>query len=144
MIWRYIKPDRDPMSRVDDQWIIERVADDRWFHKTACLFRYNSIIKSILFICYNMMLINYIRRLLAEKGVPFGRDGVQVKHFYELCSEILGEPVEYENQDSDYYEMVSQEALDKAETSDLRFDAVLVDDGQNIYHRRFSWKKSRD
>jgi hypothetical protein len=139
-------------------------------HKADCLFRYNSKIKSILFICYNITLANYIRRLLAEKEVPFGRNGVQVKHFYELCSEIVGEPVEYENEDSDYYEMVAQEALEKAEASNLRFDAVLVDegqdfsdtmfkvtstllnpatdnltialdDGQNIYRRRSSWKE---
>jgi hypothetical protein len=48
-------------------------------------------IRSILFICFNITLVNYTRRLLAEKGIPLGRDGVQVKPFYELCSEIIGD-----------------------------------------------------
>jgi len=139
-------------------------------HKAKFLLKYNPHIKSILFVCFNITLVNYIRRLLAKKGVPFGRDGVQVKHFYELCSEIIGEPVEYESEGSDYYEMVAQEALEKAEACDIRFDAVLVDegqdfsdtmfrvtnmllnpatdnltialdDGQNIYRKRSSWKE---
>ena len=139
-------------------------------HKAKFLLKYNPAIKNILFVCFNITLVNYIRRLLAEKGVPFGQDGVQVKHFYELCSEIIGEPVEYESEGSDYYEMVAEEALEKAEDSDLRFDAVLVDEGQdfsdtmfkvthtmlnpatnnlaialddnqNIYRKRSSWKE---
>jgi len=92
-------------------------------HKADCLFRYNSKIKSILFICYNITLANYIRRLLAENGVPFGRNGVQVKHFYELCSEIIGEPVEYENEDSDYFDFHGPEPELK-ELKDL--DAVVA------------------
>ena len=36
-------------------------------HKAACLLRYNSKIRSILFICLNNTQVNYIRRLLAEK-----------------------------------------------------------------------------
>ena len=92
-------------------------------HKADCLFRYNSKIKSILFICYNITLANYIRRLLAEKGVPFGRNGVQVKHFYELCSKIIGESVEYENEDSDYFDFHGPEPELK-ELKDL--DAVVA------------------
>jgi len=80
----------------------------------------NPAIKNILFVCFNITLVNYIRRLLAEKGVPFGQDGVRVKHFYELCSEIIGELVEYESEGSDYYELVAEEALEKAEDSDIR------------------------
>jgi len=139
-------------------------------HKAKFLLKYSPAIKNILFVCFNITLVNYIRRLLAEKGVPIGQDGVQVKHFYELCSEIIGEPVEDEGEGSDYYEMVAEEALEKAEDSDLRFDAVLVDegqdfsdtmfkvtstllnpatnnltialdDGQNIYRKRSSWKE---
>jgi len=106
-------------------------------HKAACLLRYNSKIKSILFVCYNITLVNYIRRLLGEKGVPFGAGGVQVNHFFELCAEIIEEPVEYENQDSDYYELVVQEALEKAKTGRMRFDAVLVDEGQDFSDTMF-------
>ncbi|MBN1546225.1 MAG: AAA family ATPase [Syntrophaceae bacterium] len=106
-------------------------------HKAACLLRYNSKIKSILFVCYNITLVNYIRRLLGEKGVPFGIGGVQVKHFFELCAEIIGEPIEYENQDSDYYDLVVQEALEKVNASRMQFDAVLIDEGQDFSDTMF-------
>lgn len=43
-------------------------------HKAACLLRYNSKIRSNLFICLNNTQVNYILRLLAEKGaVSTGR-----------------------------------------------------------------------
>ncbi len=106
-------------------------------NKAACLLRYNPSIKSILFICYNITLVNYIRRLLSEKRVPFGRDGVEVKHFYELCSDILGEQINYESEESDYYDMVAQEALEKACDSGVRYDAVLVDEGQDFSDTMF-------
>ena len=106
-------------------------------HKAACLLSYNSKIKSILFVCYNITLVNYIRRLLCEKGVPFGVGGVQVKHFFELCAEIIGEPIEYENQDSDYYDLVVQEALETVNASRMQFDAVLIDEGQDFSDTMF-------
>jgi superfamily I DNA/RNA helicase len=106
-------------------------------HKAAFLKQYNPQIKNILFVCYNITLVNYIRRLLSEKGVPFGVGGVQVKHFFELCTEIIGEPIEYENQDSDYYDLVVQEALEKVNASRMQFDAVLIDEGQDFSDTMF-------
>lgn len=41
-------------------------------HKAIFLQRYNPAIKSILFVCYNITLVNYVKRILAEKGVPLG------------------------------------------------------------------------
>ena len=57
-------------------------------HKASFLKQYNRQIKSILFVCYNIVLVNYIRRLLSNKGVPMGESGVTVMHFYELCSDL--------------------------------------------------------
>lgn len=107
-------------------------------HKAACLLQYNSRIKSILFVCYNITLVNYIRRLLSGKKVPFGKGGVQVKQFFELCGEIIGETIEQENQDSDYYELVAQEASEKVKMSELKFDAILVDEGQDFSDTMFN------
>ena len=101
-------------------------------HKAAFLKQYNSQINNILFVCYNITLVNYIRRLLADKKVPLGENGVTVHHFYELCSEILGEDVAYEKADSDFYDMVVQEALAKVENFDKKYDAILVDEGQDF------------
>ena len=138
-------------------------------HKAAFLLKYNPDIKRILFVCYNITLVNYIKRMLANKLVPLGEGGVQVFHFFQLCSEIIGEEVHYENEDADYYDLIVQETLEKVVTCGQQFDAILVDEGQdfsddmfrvvtsllskqtnnltivlddsqNIYNRKFSWK----
>ncbi|MFC1516894.1 UvrD-helicase domain-containing protein, partial [Thermodesulfobacteriota bacterium] len=101
-------------------------------HKAAFLLRYNPDIKNILFVCFNITLVNYIKRLLANKGVPLGEHGVQVFHFYQLCSEIIGEDIAYENETSDYYEVIDKETLAKVQDYTNEFDAILVDEGQDF------------
>jgi hypothetical protein len=101
-------------------------------HKAVFLKQYNPKINNILFLCYNITLVNYIRRLLADKKVPLGENGVTVQHFYELCSVIIGEEVAYEKADSDFYELVVQEALTKVGSCGKKYDAILVDEGQDF------------
>ena len=101
-------------------------------HKAAFLKQYNPAIKNILFVCYNITLVNYIKRLLADKLVPMGEDGVTVCHFYELCEDIIGEEIVFEKEDTEYYEMVLQEALSKIGDYLMRYDAILVDEGQDF------------
>lgn len=138
-------------------------------HRAVLLKLYNPAINNILFVCYNITLVNYIRRLLSDKQVPLGKNGVEVVHFFQLCSMITGEKIAYEKEDQDYYRLVIQEALDKAPAHPMKYDAILVDEGQdfsddmfrivmallnpktnhlaialddnqNIYDRRRSWK----
>jgi len=107
--------------------------------------------------------------MLANKHVPLGEKGVRVYHFFQLCSEIIGEEVLYENEEGDYYDLIVQESLEKVGAFSQQFDAILVDEGQdfsddmyrvvtallskqtnnltialdesqNIYNRSFSWK----
>ena len=106
-------------------------------HKAAFLKQYNPQINNILFVCYNVTLVNYIRRLLSAKKVPMGQDGVTVLHFYELCSEILGEDVAYEKEGSEYYDLVVQETLSKVESFGKRYDAILIDEGQDFSTEMF-------
>ena len=101
-------------------------------HRAALLLRYNPKVRRILFVCYNITLAGYIRRLLAAKGVPLGPAGVEVLHFFELCSRIVGEEVAYEKEDADYYELVVREAAERAADCGIRYDAVLVDEGQDF------------
>lgn len=101
-------------------------------HKAAFLKQYNPNIQNILFVCYNITLVNYIKRLLGEKNIPLGENGVTVKHFYELCADIIDEKVTYENEDADYYQLVCQEALSKIDNCNRRYDAILVDEGQDF------------
>ncbi|MFH1941141.1 MAG: 3'-5' exonuclease [Pseudomonadota bacterium] len=139
-------------------------------HRAALLKRYNPAIRNILFVCYNITLVNYVRRLLSDKHIPLGEGGVEVLHFFELCGRITGEEIPYEKADTEYYDMVIQDTLEKLTGCLLKYDAVLVDEGQdfsddmlrivmallnpvtnhlaialdenqNIYQRRRSWKE---
>ncbi len=101
-------------------------------HKAGFLKQYNPSVKSILFVCYNITLVNYVKRLLGNKKIPLGENGVEVMHFFELCSRITGENVHYENEDAAYYEIVVEMALAKAGECPLRYDAILVDEGQDF------------
>jgi hypothetical protein len=72
---------------------------------------------------------------LTRKGLDIGTAGIEVCHFFELCSRILGEPVHYENEEAEYYDLVIQETLEKVLNRQSRvahFDAVLVDEGQDF------------
>lgn len=101
-------------------------------HKAAFLKQYNRQIKTILFVCYNITLVNYIKRLLANKNVPMGENGVTVKHIYELCADLINETVTYENESREYYDLIVEEALAKAAENENTYDAILVDEGQDF------------
>ena len=106
-------------------------------HKAAFLRQYNPKIKSILFICYNITLVNYIKRLLSEKKVPLGENGVEVLHFFELCSKFLGHEIAYEKEELAYYDLIVQETLSKIANSPIKYDAILVDEGQDFSNEMF-------
>ncbi len=101
-------------------------------HKVAFLRAYRPEIKSILFLCRNIALVGYVKRLLSEKGVGLGVGGVEVCHFYEFCSKVLGEEIRCEGEDEDYYALVVDEALSRADSGSLKYDAILVDEGQSF------------
>lgn len=101
-------------------------------HRAALLMRYNPSVKRILFVCYNITLVNYLRRLLAEKQVPLGENGVEVCHFFQLCAKLTGEEVPYEKADSEFYDLVVQETLEKLPSVEALYDAVLIDEGQDF------------
>ncbi len=83
-------------------------------------------------VSYNITLVNYIKRLLSNKRVPIGDNGVQVMHFYQLCSEILNQEISYENEGIEYYDMVITETLSKIQAYKEKYDAILVDEGQDF------------
>lgn len=100
-------------------------------HKALFLLRYNPSIKSILFVCFNIMLVRYIKRMLTEKNIPVGKNGVEVMHFYELCNCITGDKVDFEGQDQDYYQIIIDDAL-AASKDKATYDAILVDEAQDF------------
>ena len=104
-------------------------------HQAVYLKKYNPAVKRILLLCYNVTLVNYLRRLLAAQGAPLGPAGVEVLHFYELCERLTGEKVLHENQDMDYYDIVMEDALSKEMPDSMLYDAILVDEGQDFSDR---------
>ncbi|MCP3927559.1 MAG: AAA family ATPase [Bacteroidetes bacterium] len=100
-------------------------------NKAFFLRRYNPQVKNILFVCFNITLVNYIKRMLVEKGVPLGKNGVGVFHFFELCDRLLEDKVEFEKQDGEYYQLVLEDALEASQKHD-KYDAILVDEGQDF------------
>jgi len=104
-------------------------------HRCCQLLKYHPKVKRVLLVCYNIALVSYLKRMIQDKGLGLGKGGVTVFHFFELCAHILGEPVHYENESSDYYELVTQEALEKVLQGSSPvgpFDAILVDEGQDF------------
>jgi hypothetical protein len=104
-------------------------------HRCCQLYKYQPKAKRILLVCYNIALVSYLKRLLQEKGIGLVESGVQIFHFFELCSKILGEKIHYENEDNDYYNLIIDEALEKVNKGESRiapFDAILVDEAQDF------------
>jgi hypothetical protein len=91
--------------------------------------------RRILFICFNIALVSYLKRLIREKRLGTGEAEVQVNHFFQLCSLILGEPLRYENEEAGYYNDIVKETLErlsKGRHGIDPFDAVFVDEGQDF------------
>ena len=91
--------------------------------------------RRILFVCYNIALVSYLKRLVHEKGLGTGETGIYIYHFFHLCSLVLGEPLHYENEEGDYYACIVEETLSRL--SEGRhvvepFDAVFVDEAQDF------------
>lgn len=101
-------------------------------HRAALLKRYNPSMRNILFVCYNITLVNYIRRLLSDKNVSLGENGIEVLHFFELCSKITGENIPYEKEDTEFYDLVIMDTLEKLNSCSIKYDAILIDEGQDF------------
>jgi hypothetical protein len=101
-------------------------------HQAAFLLEHLRNIKRILFLCFNSSLVNHVRSLLSLKGVSLGEHGVEVLPIFELCEKILGAPISLEKEETAYYNMVIDEVLAKDPGERYRYDAVLVDEGQDF------------
>ncbi len=101
-------------------------------HRARFLQKYNPGVRRILLVCYNVALVPYLRRLCANHGLALGPGGVDVCHVFELCARVLGEDVAFEKEEPDYYEMVVEMAAARVGEFPERYDAVLVDEGQDF------------
>jgi hypothetical protein len=104
-------------------------------HRCGYIYKYHPRAGRILFVCYNIALVSYIKQLLREKGIRTGEPGVQVFHFFELCSNILKETVHFENEEFEYYNRVIDEALktiSEGQKDVKPFDAIFIDEAQDF------------
>lgn len=101
-------------------------------HKAAMLLRYNPQVRRVLYVCFNLSLVSYVKRLLGRLGVPLGDSGVEVLPFYELCARINGDKVDHQVPEGEaYYPLVLEEALERSKAYP-RYDAILVDETQDF------------
>lgn len=101
-------------------------------HQAACLYAKKPEEMRMLFVCYNISLVHYIKRLLTAKGVPLGPRGVEVLQYNELCGKVLDEKITHEGEKSDYFDLITQMSLEVVKTSNLKYDAIFVDEGQDF------------
>jgi len=104
-------------------------------HRCKFLSLLSPPLKNVLFVCYNIALASYIKRLVQEQELGVGPSAVRVHHFYDLCSAVLGEKIKYEGETAEYYKIVVQLCLERIAQNCARigpFDAVLVDEGQDF------------
>ena len=85
----------------------------------------------VLLVCFNLTLVHYLKRLLAGQRAPLGKNDIRVTHFYDFCRSLLAEPLVYENEDANYYKLVTQMALEAASNT-TKFGAIFVDEGQDL------------
>lgn len=85
----------------------------------------------VLLICFNLTLVHYLKRLLAGQRAPLGKNDIRVAHFYDFCRSLLVEPLDYENEDTSYYNLVVNMALEAAPGS-VKYGAIFVDEGQDL------------
>lgn len=101
-------------------------------HQAACLYAKKPEEIRMLFVCYNISLVHYIKRLLAAKGIPLGPRGVEVLQYNELCGKLLDEKITHEGEKSDYFDLITQMSLEAVKSSNLKYDAIFVDEGQDF------------
>jgi hypothetical protein len=93
--------------------------------------RRNGLNLPVLIVCYNLTLVHYLKRLMAGHNACMGRKDIRVMHFYDFCRSLLQEPLAYENENAEYYDLVMGMALDAAKDGP-RYGAVFVDEGQDF------------
>ncbi len=96
--------------------------------------RYDPSAKRILFTCYNLSLANHVRDMVGHNVPEDRRARITVKPFFDLCGDILGEAVEQEGKNTEYYDAIVSRA--GARVGDVpekeKYDVILLDEGQDF------------
>jgi len=117
-------------------------------HKAAHIASQN---KTVLIVCFNRILVNYINDQVERMPFAFDRRDISVTNFHELCTDIryeherflTEEEVAIMKNDKDHYfaavaPRIALDILAGDERRGFRYDAIVIDEGQD-FHR--DWYK---
>ncbi|AFW94987.1 UvrD-helicase domain-containing protein [Dolichospermum sp. UHCC 0684] len=92
----------------------------------------------VLIVTFNITLWHYIKDLIQRAPFQFDWKKITFKHFHGFCSDILNEiGVDFpQGEGDDFFRIVIpsyvEEALEKSGINSKRYDAILIDEGQDF------------
>lgn len=103
-----------------------------------CLYLSETITRPVLVLCFNIILANYIRECISERGIS---DKVHVYHFHNWCTStarkfklnVSREGIFFDNCFNALENAVNNEVV-----TDIGYDAVLIDEGHDFDQRWLS------
>ncbi|MBA0187309.1 NERD domain-containing protein [Pectobacterium odoriferum] len=103
-----------------------------------CLYLSETTTRPVLVLCFNIILANYIRECIAERGLS---DIVHVYHFHDWCASAARKfklNVSREGLFFDNCFTALEKAVNSGAVTDSGYDAVLVDEGHDFDQRWLS------
>jgi len=103
-----------------------------------CLYLSETTTRPVLVLCFNIILANYIRECIAEKGLS---DKVQVYHFHDWCASAVRKFKLDVSRDGLFFDncfIALENAVNSGAVTDSGYDAVLVDEGHDFDQRWLS------
>jgi len=103
-----------------------------------CLYLSETTTRPVLVLCFNIILANYIRECIADKGLS---DKVHVYHFHDWCASAARKfklNVSREGMFFDNCFNAMENAVNSGAVTDTGYDAVLVDEGHDFDQRWLS------
>lgn len=103
-----------------------------------CLYLSETSTRPVLVLCFNIILANYIRECIAERGLS---DKVHVYHFHDWCASATRKfnlNVSREGLFFDNCFSALENAVNNGTVTDSGYDAVLIDEGHDFDQRWLS------
>lgn len=103
-----------------------------------CLYLSETTTRPVLVLCFNIILANYIRECIAERGLS---DKVHVYHFHDWCASAARKfklNVSREGLFFDNSFTALENAVNSGAVTDSGYDAVLIDEGHDFDPRWLS------
>lgn len=103
-----------------------------------CLYLSETTTRPVLVLCFNIILANYIRECIAERGLS---DKVHVYHFHDWCASAARKFKLNVSRDGLFFDNcfnALENAVNSGAMTDSGYDAALVDEGHDFDRRWLS------